>query len=83
MKDKNAAQIEAKQKHIADLAAAKVKRRAEPILERAVPVKLEKPTILIVCEGKNTEPSYFRQFKLTSATIRAIGNVYNTTSLVN
>jgi hypothetical protein len=83
MKDKKAAQKEAKQKHISELAAAKAKRRVEPILERAIPVKLEKPTILIVCEDKNTEPSYFRQFKLTSATIRAIGRGYNTTSLVN
>lgn len=83
MKVKKTAQIEAKQKHIAELSLAKAKRRAEPSLERAVPVKLEKPTILIVCEGKNTEPSYFRHFKLTSATIRAIGNGYNTTSLVN
>jgi RloB-like protein len=83
MKDKKAAQIEAKQKHIAELAAAKARRRTEPILERTVPTKIEKPTILIVCEGKNTEPSYFRQFKLTSATIKAIGNGYNTTSLVN
>lgn len=83
MKDKKAAQIEAKQKHIAELAAAKARRRAEPILERIAPTKIEKPTILIVCEGKNTEPSYFRQFKLTSATIKAIGNGYNTTSLVN
>ena len=82
MKDKKAAQIEAKQKHIAELSIAKAKRRAEPILERAVPVKLEKPTILIVCEGKNTEPSYFRQFKLTSATIKAIGDGFNTISLV-
>lgn len=83
MKDKKAAQIEVKQKHIAELAAAKARRRAEPVLERTVPAKVEKPTILIVCEGKNTEPSYFRQFKLTSATIKAIGNGYNTTSLVN
>lgn len=83
MKDKKAAQIETKQKHIAELAAAKARRRAEPILERTAPTKIEKPTILIVCEGKNTEPSYFRQFKLTSATIKAIGNGYNTTSLVN
>lgn len=83
MKDKKAVQIEAKQKHISELAASKAKRRAEPLLERAVATKLEKPTILIVCEGKNTEPSYFRQFKLTSATIKAIGDGYNTTSLVN
>lgn len=83
MKDKKAAQIEAKQKHIAALAATKTRRRTGPVLERTAPTKIEKPTILIVCEGKNTEPSYFRQFKLTSATIKAIGNGYNTTSLVN
>jgi hypothetical protein len=83
MKDKKAAQIEAKQKHIVELAAAKARRRTEPILERTAPNKIEKPTILIVCEGKNTEPSYFRQFKLTFAIIKAIGNGYNTTSLVN
>jgi hypothetical protein len=83
MKDKKASQIEAKQKHIAELAAVKARRRAEPLLERTAPTKIEKPTILIVCEGKNTEPSYFRQFKLTSATIKAIGIGYNTVSLVN
>ena len=83
MKNKKAAQIEAKQKHFAELAAAKAKRRAKPVLERTAPAKIEKPTILIVCEGKNTEPSYFRQFKLSSATIKAIGNGHNTTSLVN
>lgn len=83
MKDKKAAQIEAKQKHAAELAAIKAKRRAEPTLERAPPAKAEKQTILIVCEGKNTEPSYFNQFRLTSAVIKAVGNGYNTVSLVN
>ena len=83
MKDKKAAQIEAKRKHIASLAAAKAGRRVEPILKRGEPTRIEKPLILIVCEGKNTEPSYFRQFKLTSATIKAIGKGFNTTSLVN
>jgi hypothetical protein len=51
-------------------------------LERNIPFKIEKPLILIVCEGKNTEPSYFRQFKLTSATIKPVGEGYNTISLV-
>jgi hypothetical protein len=37
---------------------------------------------LIVCEGENTEPSYFRQFKLSSAGIEAVGVGYNTISLV-
>jgi hypothetical protein len=40
------------------------------------------PTILIVCEGKNTEPSYFNNLKLQSVTLRAVGEGYNTISLV-
>jgi hypothetical protein len=79
MKDKQAEQIAAKKKHKEQL---KVKRRTEPILERSTPALQEKPTILIVCEGKNTEPSYFRQFRLTTATIKSIGEGYNTVSLV-
>lgn len=79
MKDKKAIQIAKKKKHIENL---KKSRRGEPVLERNEPTKLEKPTILIVCEGKNTEPSYFRQFKLSTATIKPIGEGYNTVSLV-
>lgn len=42
-----------------------------------------KPTFLIVCEGKNTEPSYFNQFRLKTANIEIVGEGYNTISLVN
>ncbi len=80
MKDKRADQIAQKKKHLESL---RKRRRGEPVLERNEPSKLEKPTILIVCEGENTEPSYFRQFKLSTATIRPIGEGYNTVSLVN
>ncbi len=80
MKDKKAEQIAAKKKHREHL---KDKRREEASLERPEPIKVEKPTILIVCEGENTEPSYFRKFKLSTATIKAIGEGYNTISLVN
>jgi RloB-like protein len=83
MKNKRKSQISSKELHKERLAATKAKRRAEPILERPEPVRAEKPTILIVCEGKNTEPSYFRQFKLSSATIKTVGNGYNTVSLVD
>ena len=38
--------------------------------------------ILIVCEGKNTEPSYFKQFRISSAIVKSIGEGYNTISLV-
>ena len=81
MKDKKAAQIEAKEKHFATINTAKERRRT-PILERAKPNKKEKLTILIVCEGKNTEPSYFEQFRISSATIKTVGQGYNTVSLV-
>jgi len=79
MKNKKADQKASKLVHKETL---KSKRRTEPLLERAEAKILEKPTILIVCEGENTEPSYFRQFKLSSATIRPIGEGYNTISLV-
>lgn len=80
MKDKKAEQIAAKKRHREQL---KAKRRAEPTNERTAPALVEKPTILIVCEGENTEPSYFRQFRLSSATIKPVGEGYNTVSLVN
>jgi len=52
-------------------------------LNRPQPFLDEKPVILIVCEGKNTEPSYFSQFRISSAKVIAIGEGYNTISLVD
>ena len=49
---------------------------------RNQPTKDEKQSFLIVCEGKNTEPDYFRKFKLKTATIKVVGEGYNTVSLV-
>ncbi len=80
MKNKRAEQIAAKQKHKEQL---KAKRRIEPNLERPDAELIEKPSILIVCEGENTEPSYFNQFRLSSATVKSVGEGYNTISLVN
>lgn len=80
MKDKKAQQIEDKRRHKDQLRAT---RRNRPSLERQEPTLREKPTILIVCEGENTEPSYFNQFRLSSATVKSIGEGYNTISLVN
>jgi len=80
MKDKKAEQIAAKKKHKDQL---KAKRKTGPSLQRAAGELIENPTILIICEGKNTEPSYFNQFRLSSATIKSIGEGYNTISLVN
>jgi hypothetical protein len=80
MKDKKAEQKEAKQKHREQL---KAQRRKEPSLERPAAELTEKPSILIVCEGENTEPSYFNQFRITSAKVKSVGEGYNTISLVN
>lgn len=60
----------------------KAQRRQSKSLDRETPTIIEKPTILIICEGKNTEPSYFNNFKLSSATVKSIGEGYNTVSLV-
>lgn len=80
MENKKSKQIAAKKKHLEFL---KSNRRKEMALKRPKPAKIEKPTILIVCEGKNTEPSYFRQFKLSTAKVKPIGEGYNTISLVD
>ncbi len=80
MKNKRAEQYAAKQKHREQL---KAQRRKEPSLERPVGELTEKPSILIVCEGENTEPSYFNQFRITSAKVKSVGVGYNTVSLVH
>ena len=80
MQSKKAEEAADREKHKKQL---KTKIRKQSTLERPKPSLSIRPTILIVCEGKNTEPSYFRQFRLSSATIKAIGEGYNTTSLVN
>lgn len=41
-----------------------------------------KQSFLIVCEGENTEPDYFNEFKLGSAKVEAVGEGMNTVSLV-
>ena len=42
-----------------------------------------KQSFLIVCEGVRTEPDYFRAFRMTAATVKAVGQAKNTTSLVS
>jgi hypothetical protein len=82
MKNKKSEQERKKAEHNERRKAAKLRRSKEPTLERTEPEKPEKESILIVCEGKNTEPSYFDLFRLTSAKIKAVGDGKNTTSLV-
>ena len=53
-----------------------------PVQLRPCSTREEKENILIYCEGKNTEPSYFNKFRLVSATIKSFGEGNNTLSLV-
>ena len=39
-------------------------------------------SFLIICEGANTEPEYFRAFRLASASIKVMGKGMGTTPLV-
>lgn len=48
-----------------------------------VATREKRKKILIVCEGRNTEPSYFRQFRCATADIEVMGEGFNTISLVN
>ena len=80
MKNKQAEQNAAKLRHKEKL---KANRRSQPNLERKEAFLNIKPTILILCEGKNTEPSYFNHFRLTSAKVVPVGLGFNTISLVN
>ncbi len=84
MKDKKSIQAQKREAHKKQmLEAKKRKRREAPVLERNKPTKRKKAKFLIICEGENTEPSYFKHFRLTYADIETVGEGYNTISLVN
>jgi len=57
-------------------------KRGTSNLERIKPKLAVRETILIVCEGKNTEPSYFEKFKKSSVEIEVEGTGSNTVSVV-
>ena len=81
MKNKQAEQAAQRKAQKASLLVKK--RSANTIdLGRNPSNRVEKQSFLIVCEGKNTEPDYFRKFKLKTATIKVVGEGYNTISLV-
>ncbi|MFA8300342.1 MAG: RloB family protein [Hyphomicrobiales bacterium] len=83
MKNKREEEDKKRKEHRARLREIKKnKRKSEPNLKRKEPSRKENEKILIVCEGKNTEVSYFKKFKVVSADIYPIGEGYNTVSLV-
>ena len=58
-------------------------RRKERSIERFNNNTREiKQSFLIICEGENTEPDYFNEFKLGSAKVESVGQGLNTISLV-
>ncbi|WP_281644183.1 RloB family protein [Bacteroides zoogleoformans] len=52
-------------------------------LSRRQGVREVKQSFLIVCEGEKTEPDYFKAFRMTAATIKAVGQAMNTMTLVS
>ena len=64
------------------MAARRKNPRIERTLKRTSGLYKVKQTFLIVCEGEVTEPEYFNSFRLTSATVKAVGEGMNTISLV-
>lgn len=52
-------------------------------LARRQSVREIKQSFLIVCEGEKTEPDYFRAFRMTAATVKAVGQAMNTMTLVS
>lgn len=83
MQNKKSNDILDRKNHLLQLQDNKKRRRNEPIIERAIGKENEKPKILIVCEGKNTEKDYFDKFKKSSLKLEVLGEGNNTVSLVN
>ena len=61
----------------------KKKNHRTSILSRPQGIREVKQSFLIVCEGMCTEPDYFKAFRMTTATIKTVGQGLNTISLVN
>lgn len=62
--------------------SARYNPRKDHSVRRRAGFRPVKKTFLIVCEGVNTEPEYFNAFRLTSATVKAIGKGLGTMALV-
>lgn len=56
--------------------------RNEHSIRKRYGFKNPKKSFLIICEGENTEPDYFNAFRLTSATVKAVGKGLGTMNLV-
>lgn len=81
-KDKKGNQQTARNLHHENRNAAKTRRQTAPEFEWNAPTRKEKERFLIVCEGQNTEPGYFNQFRISSATILSVGTGFDTIRVV-
>jgi hypothetical protein len=85
MKDKIAEQTAKKIAHKSQLKASKNRREA-PDFQVPIPTRQERQRFLIVCEGLNTEPDYFNQFRqyfrMTAIEIIAVGGAGETIRVV-
>lgn len=77
VKNKKAEQAKKRNAH-----RERLKRGKEPNLNRGKANREKKPTILIVCEGKKTEPSYFKKFRLKTAKVEVVGKGRNPSLLI-
>jgi len=59
------------------------KRKTKTPVRKSKTRGIPPTSFLIVCEGKKTEPNYFKAFKLKSANIKVVGCGDNTLSLMN
>lgn len=64
------------------MVAKRTSIRSERNIRRKVGVRPVRESFLNVCEGQNTEPEYFNSFRLTSATVMAVGKGLGTRVLV-
>lgn len=62
--------------------ARKINHHNDRGYSRKSGIRNVKKSFLIITEGINTEPEYFNAFRLTSATVRALGQGMSTVSLV-
>ena len=82
MKNKRETDAANRAAHLAQRQADKARRKSTPELSREKAKREERQRILIYCEGANTEPSYFNEFRLATADVRCFGEGRNTKSLV-
>lgn len=57
-------------------------KRKGRLARKSRKVKEYKNSILIVCEGEQTEPNYFKSFRISNIQVKTIGTGKNTNSLV-